>query len=318
MVKLTGSNTASGGADYDRAEITAMPSLGTDGKMTLSTFGGASLTPAITLYEDRRAEFASDLQVTTKLVLRGTYGTWLLPTDANSAGSVWLEGRGKRNSNWGGIACLGTLATRYAFLFSRDGTYCGLYDDLVGSLQWHIKWQSYELNQRGGFEMVAPSTNETVAYSQDYGLDLTGILRSRTTAVAAGQDQYEILSDVYGTEERVFHVNSNGNATNYNGTYTSFLSDRRSKQNIVDAGSQWDDVKNYRVCNFNFKGTPEDKLIGVIAQEMALVSPGLVQEDEEGYLEVKYSILFNKMAACTRELQSRIEALEAELDASGM
>ena len=58
-------------------------------------------------------------------------------------------------------------------------------------------------------------------------------------------------------------------------------SDIKLKENVVDANSQWDDIKKLKVRNFNFKastGFDTHTQIGLIAQEAELVSPGLVKE----------------------------------------
>ena len=49
----------------------------------------------------------------------------------------------------------------------------------------------------------------------------------------------------------VFEVNSDGNCTNTNGSFGS-ISDQRLKENIADAGSQWDDIKAVRVRKYSF------------------------------------------------------------------
>jgi hypothetical protein len=73
---------------------------------------------------------------------------------------------------------------------------------------------------------------------------------------------------------------SNGNVQNTNGSYTT-LSDAKLKENIVDAGSQWDDLKAIQIRNWNFKaetGHETHRQIGPIAQELETVCPGLVFE----------------------------------------
>ena len=47
-----------------------------------------------------------------------------------------------------------------------------------------------------------------------------------------------------------------GNVTNTNNSYGS-LSDVKLKENIVDANSQWDDIKALKVRNFNFIDDPD-------------------------------------------------------------
>ena len=130
----------------------------------------------------------------------------------------------------------------------------------------------------------------------------------------------------------VFRVNSNGNCTNTNGSFGA-ISDERLKENISDAGSQWDDIKAVRVRKYSMK---EDELdaadkIGVIAQELeAAGMDGLVENDVQGALQedgtrdpstlettkaVKYSILYMKAVKALQEAMTRIETLETKVAA---
>jgi len=123
----------------------------------------------------------------------------------------------------------------------------------------------------------------------------------------------------------VFDVLTNGNVRNSNNSYSS-ISDVKLKENIIDASSQWDDIKNVRVRKFNFKSTPSETLIGVVAQEIETVSPGLVDDmpdmdlTKEGLegtstKSVKYSVLYMKAIKCLQEAQARIETLETKVTA---
>jgi hypothetical protein len=146
-----------------------------------------------------------------------------------------------------------------------------------------------------------------------------------------------------------FVVYGNGNVQNTNNSYGS-LSDVKLKQDIVDVASQWDDIKNIRVRKFRFKNDPTGFLqIGVVAQELETVSPGLIEEvpdyedvevsvlDDEGNFvlnedgepqtktqqqatgettkAVKYSILYMKAVKALQEAMERIETLEAKVAA---
>ncbi len=122
-----------------------------------------------------------------------------------------------------------------------------------------------------------------------------------------------------------FRVYSDGDVDNHDNSYGS-MSDVKLKENIVDAKSQWDDIKAVRVRNFNFKSdTPSDKRLGVIAQEIESISPSLVTEhpdlDKEGKdlgtttKSVKYSILYMKAIKCLQEAMAKIETLEAKVAA---
>ena len=119
-------------------------------------------------------------------------------------------------------------------------------------------------------------------------------------------------------------VMDSGNVTNTNNSYGS-LSDERLKENIVDASSQWDDIKALRIRKFNFKSLtdPDQKtMLGVVAQEAELVCPGLVTSEvsmqegvEQEYKSFKYSVLYMKAIKCLQEAQAKIETLETKVAA---
>lgn len=111
-----------------------------------------------------------------------------------------------------------------------------------------------------------------------------------------------------GTENLRFRIDTRGNVQNSNNSYGS-LSDRRLKESIVDVSDQWDDIKSLHLVNFNFTGDDE-RMIGLIAQEVREISPGLVFESD-GNLGVKYSIVMLKALKVIQQLQARVEALEA-------
>ena len=132
----------------------------------------------------------------------------------------------------------------------------------------------------------------------------------------------------YNNSSERLRITLGGNIQNTNNSYGQ-ISDVKHKENIVDANSQWDDIKAIKVRNFNFKessGFETHKQIGVIAQEIETVSAGLVdttndtETDEstgEGKVTgttkyVKYSILYMKAIKCLQEAQERIEKLEQD------
>jgi hypothetical protein len=132
--------------------------------------------------------------------------------------------------------------------------------------------------------------------------------------------QHSAASIISGTN--CFRVYTNGNVQNTNNSYGA-LSDIKLKENIVDATSQWNDVKTLQVRKYNFKeetGQPTHTQIGLVAQEVELVSPGLVTEspdrDSEGNdlgtttKSVNYSVLYMKAVKALQEAIAKIETLE--------
>ena len=144
-------------------------------------------------------------------------------------------------------------------------------------------------------------------------------------------------------------IKSDGDLQNHDNSYGS-LSDERIKQDIQDSGSQWDDIKNIRVRKFKKKddvaqyGDNAWEQLGVIAQEVELVSPKLIEhsppddftmeycdmgtQNEEGewipnkdengedvtVKSMKYSILYIKAVKALQEAMTRIEILETKVE----
>ena len=132
------------------------------------------------------------------------------------------------------------------------------------------------------------------------------------------------------------NINSDGDIQNHDNSYGA-ISDERIKQNIVDAGSQWEDIKNIRIRKYKKKddvlqyGEENAPLeLGVISQELESVSPALIKEDApdsshaqlhddftgenpDNVKYVKYSILYMKAVKALQEAMDRIETLEAKV-----
>ena len=142
-------------------------------------------------------------------------------------------------------------------------------------------------------------------YSNGY----TQIYRDTTSA---GTDCFKILSNYGSTGNTVAVVEANGDYESLSQSYGG-VSDARLKENIVDANSQWEDIKSIKFRNYNFIAIPDIKHMGVIAQELEEISPGLVKtstEDEMGTKSVKTSIMYMKGMKALQEAMERIEELE--------
>jgi len=160
-----------------------------------------------------------------------------------------------------------------------------------------------------------------------------------TFSVERNGNTYNIsaVSDANNTSEGYFRgystgagadrviIYSNGNIVNAGNSYGA-LSDLKLKENIVDSGSQWDDVKSVRVRKYSMKldQVAEANQLGVIAQE--LESSGMtnlvyesIDRDIDGNdlgtttKQVKYSILYMKAVKALQEAMDRIETLEAKV-----
>ena len=125
-----------------------------------------------------------------------------------------------------------------------------------------------------------------------------------------------------------FRVKGDGDCQNTGGNYNPISSDERLKENIVDASSQWNDIKGIRFRNFNYKSNPNKQMLGCIAQELQQVCPNLVHsrpadeaeiaDDSNTLVEGDEVLNFHqiplllKSAKALQEAIERIETLETQ------
>ena len=143
----------------------------------------------------------------------------------------------------------------------------------------------------------------------------------------SGGATYHFRGDDNGNQR--IRIERDGDIDNTNNSYGS-LSDVKLKENIVDAKSQWDDIKALKVRNFNLKADPNKvKMLGLVAQEAEAVSAGLVKTENDIEIDeksgegkvigqtkyLKYSILYMKAIKALQEAMAKIEILETKVTA---
>ena len=144
------------------------------------------------------------------------------------------------------------------------------------------------------------------------------------TGAAPNNGAYEVLKFGDTTSHKMFCW-SNGGFVNVGGSYGS-LSDRVLKQDITAANSQWDDVKALTALGKNFRmkadvvvdGDDAPTLLGLVAQDVEAISPGLVEHNTESsfpHRQLKDSVMYMKAFFALGEAMNRIEALEAKVAA---
>jgi hypothetical protein len=173
---------------------------------------------------------------------------------------------------------------------------------------------------RIGSDGVITTYNAPYAYLQSNSTSTSSLTLKKS---ASGADNIDFLQCRRSGNSLKMQVQGSGDVNNANNTYGS-VSDLKLKENIVDANSQWNDIKAVKVRNFNFKDdSAKIKMLGVVAQEIEIISSGLVSESIDRNPEtgedlgtktkaVKYSILYMKAIKCLQEAQARIETLETE------
>ena len=179
-------------------------------------------------------------------------------------------------------------------------------------------------NVSGTYHELYQSTVETaVAISAVNASFANNILQLNAARNTTNNSFYALSYYNSGAGAYKLRVADSGDVTNTNGTYGT-ISDAKMKTDIVDAGSQWPDIKALRFRKFKMKDDPSGLVqLGVVAQEVELTSPGLVDEhadkDAEGNdlgtttKSVKTSVLLMKAAVALQEAMARIEKLEAEV-----
>ena len=182
----------------------------------------------------------------------------------------------------------------------------------------------------------------------------TGMILGSTKVASSTDNFLTAISSVTGLRGvggiTNLRIATNGNIENVNNSYGA-LSDQKLKKNITIANSQWEDIKQIQLKNFEFKSSVgvTGRQLGVIAQDLQEISPGLVEAkadtitldspvfDELGEpvldgngnqvmetitqetgtetLSVKYSVLYLKAVGALQEAMTRIEELEAKVAA---
>ena len=133
---------------------------------------------------------------------------------------------------------------------------------------------------------------------------------------------YYMFCDTDGIGVRMV-VYGNGNVQNVNNSYGAY-SDVKLKENIVDATPKLANLMQVKVRNYNLIGE-EQKQIGVVAQELETIFPGMVEEspdrDREGNdlgtttKSVKYSVFVPMLIKGLQEQQAQITTLTQRITA---
>ena len=138
----------------------------------------------------------------------------------------------------------------------------------------------------------------------------------------SGNNLAQFRSDIGGASTVKVTINAGGNVVS-NGT--TLTSDQRLKTAIVDADPQWDDIKALKLRNYEWLAEPGVEKLGLVAQEVEATSPGLIYtqiftDEETGEVEsetkgIKFDPLVYKMLGALQQAMTRIETLEAEVQA---
>lgn len=227
-------------------------------------------------------------------------GDALFVVESNhSSGGIIGEFDNNDSGNFGGMRILGGVTDRECRLQTLYGnSFFTLYTEGSGAAREVLRIDS------DGFQ---------ASTSSSHGIEM-GITAGSSSLNTIFRGRFGATAGSFATGTISFNVYANGDVNNTNNSYTA-ISDITLKENIVPASSQWDNIKDIEVVNYNFReetGYQTHKQLGVIAQQVEEVSPGLVKDGEEGLKTVNYSVLYMKAVKALQEAQTRIETLESQ------
>ena len=193
--------------------------------------------------------------------------------------------------------------------------------------------QAMTLDGSGNLLVGATSTsfsekfNSTQSANQKAGLFFNtnanftnNVLNLRASRNTTNGSYGFLQCSIDGVADKLYIYDS-GNVVNTNNSYGA-LSDVKLKENIVDATPKLDDLLQVKVRNYNLIGDTQ-KQIGVVAQELETVFPGMIDEscdrDAEGNdlgtttKSVKYSVFVPMLIKAMQEMKSVIDDQAARI-----
>ena len=222
------------------------------------------------------------------------------------------------DANWSASS----FPTRLAFATVSSGTTAATERMRISSAG-RVEIGSAIGQNSGILQVKSSATNESIFHSYSSNANFNNDVATFSADRNTTNGSYKFLTCVRQGAAFALYILDSGNVQNANNSYTG-ISDIKLKENIVDANSQWADIKALRVRNYNFKeetGHSTHKQIGLVAQEVEQICPHLVDEAPDRDFDgtdlgtttkgVNYSVLYMKAIKALQEAQLRIETLEA-------
>ena len=307
--------------------------------LTLST-SGTGLSGSTTYTPAGAATFtvtsnATSANTASAIVARDATNNFSAGTiTANLIGNVTGNTSGSSGSCTGNSATATNLSTNRTN-WSSNGTISAV----VGQLAWKNFSGGHTIfdasNGTSPDATVVNSTNSAIVWTASYPtlmgwngtttygvrVDSARLADTATTASTANalttSNNYQVNSLGVGTagSGSAGEIRATGNITAY---YVA--SDKRLKENITPLKNVLKKLENINGYNFNYKTRPNQKMVGVIAQELLEEFPELIYEtapiDEGTGLDkvytVRYELLTSVLLQAIKELSSEINKLKEE------
>ncbi len=307
-----------GGADVATANLQAGSTSGFE--TGVKVYGGGNATPNIITMMTASAErmrIDSSGNVTIKAPSSSGGGVLNLENTTTATGSADYVGKINFIGNDSGTGASGVRSSINAHIQGYNGE-----TDLVFSTApaSSAVTERMRITSGGDFkvidgftELTRASNGNQIALLTHTGTVPYGMQVRYTGASPNTTDNYFFIGSDSSANRII--IWGNGNIQNQNNSYGA-ISDKKLKENIVDATPKLDDLMKVKIRNYNLIGD-DKKQIGVIAQEIENVFPNLVEdtkdpENEETTKSVKYSVLVPIMLKAIQELKAEVDLLKQE------
>jgi len=181
-------------------------------------------------------------------------------------------------------------------------------------------WQGYNFHAITQSRVSEPTV---MIYNDNTGGNNFGVNVIHRSSGSSTTGRFFFGGTSNGSTEKI-KIYTNGSIENATNSYGQ-LSDLKLKENVVDATSKLDDIMKVKIKNFNYIGD-DLKQLGVIAQELEEVFPGLVYDTPDSTITnkkevftgtstkgVKYSIFVPMLIKAMQEQQVIIEDFKSRL-----
>ncbi|HEX5486493.1 MAG TPA: tail fiber domain-containing protein [Limnobacter sp.] len=194
-------------------------------------------------------------------------------------------------NSWASTAKAIEIANGAAVFSISTNAYFGANYYYDGAYKYKATGRAYNFVQdaNGMSWNIAPSgtAGSAISFTQVQTLMVNGNRLLGTATDGAAKDRVEVGSQTYLYEglnagTAVYRVLANGNVQNTNNSYGA-ISDAKLKDVVGPKPSTWDKTKQYNWVEYYLKTDTEKKhkLLGLVAQEAELVSPGVVFQNTD-------------------------------------
>ena len=295
--------------------------IGPDGSAATPAIQGSDTNTGIFFPAADTIAFAEGGTEVMRIDSAGNLGVGIVPSVWTSYTAAQVGAVGSLGSaNFGGgnqqTVLLNNAYHNSGFKYLTSSV-AAMYRQLGGEHQWHYA--------------ASGTAGSAITFTQAMTLDASGNLLVGTTSNSGklsvdggtGMSSSGVIARFLGTSGNSLIVRGSGNCENTNGAYGA-ISDAKLKENVTDATPKLEKLNQVRIVNFNLIGS-EQKQIGVIAQELEQIFPGMVEEtadtDSEGNdlgtttKSVKYSVFVPMLIKAIQEQQALITSLTARIAA---